>query len=75
MLVLRLHVGTFSYLLKCNSFMEVKSNVKILQAVLEFSRYPKLECRCWKVCYCLCGKTPGFTLGVTFCCRHVTRNL
>jgi len=75
MIRLLLHVQTFSDLLKCNSFMEVKSNMKIPQAVLDFPRYPKLECRCWKVCYYLCRKTPGFTLDVTFYSLHFTRNL
>jgi len=31
-LILRLHVGAFSDLLQRNSFMEMKSNMKILQA-------------------------------------------
>ena len=75
MLTLLLHVQAFSDLLKCNIFVEVKSSMEILQAVLEFSRYPKLECRCCKVYYCLCRKIPGFTLNVTFYSRHFTRNV
>jgi len=57
MLTLRLHVEAFIDLLQCNSFMGVKSNMKTLQEILEFSWYPRLEYRCWKVYYCLCRKT------------------
>jgi hypothetical protein len=38
--MLRFQVGAFRDLLQCNGFKEVKSNMKILQAVLDFPGTP-----------------------------------
>jgi hypothetical protein len=72
--MLRVRVGAFCGILQCNEFTGLKSNLKILHAVLGFSMYTKLEYRCWKALYSLCRKTPGVTFGVTFHFRHVAHD-
>jgi hypothetical protein len=55
--MLRVQVGAFRDLLQCNSFKEVKSNMKILQAVLDFPGNPSWSIDAGK-CFIACVSRP-----------------